>query len=105
MPSFPVDSVFLSIIDERQIDFIDESSTEFLVRVHHQLASQIVGLCSSYFLAEIIRQNGQLHHLQIIGKYGVGFACFMTESPALDNTELQSYRTQQIKPERFKSSI
>ena len=70
MPSFPVDSVFLCIIDEHQIYFIDESSTEFLVRVHHQLSSQVVGLCSSYFLTETIGQNGQFHHLQIIGKYG-----------------------------------
>ena len=66
--------LFLCVIDERQIDDIDESSAEFLVSVHHQLTSHVVGIYSSQFLAELIGQNGQLHHLQIIGKYGVDLA-------------------------------
>ena len=75
--------LFLCVIDERQIDDIDESCAEFLVSVHHQLTSHVVGIYSSHFLTEVISQNGQLHHVEIIGKYAALFAYSMTESPAL----------------------
>ena len=97
---FRVDWVFLCVIDERQIDGIDESSTEFLVGVHHQLTSHVIGTYSPQFLTEVIGQNGQLHHLQIIGKYGVGLAGFMTESPALDR-DTKHMRETILAPQRW----